>query len=105
MSDSHGIALKRREDGSFALKGTLSFKTVTALRNQGIDLFNASEALVIDLADIKRSDSAGVALLIEWMRFAQSQGKSISYLNTPSQMLAIVRASSLDSILPLSRSE
>jgi len=105
MSDSHGIVLKRRDDGSFALTGSLSFKTVTALRNQGIDLFNASDALVIDLSEVQRSDSAGVALLIEWMRYAQSQDKPISYLNTPSQMLAIVRASSLDSILPLSRSE
>jgi len=103
MSDKSGIVLKRRADGSFALKGSLSFKTVTALRSQGIDLFSEAGELVVDLAEVKRSDSAGVALLIEWMRFAHSQDKTISYLNIPQQMLAIVRASSLDSILPLSR--
>jgi len=103
MSDKGGIVLKRRDDGSFALTGSLSFKNVTALRSQGIDLFSEADTLVVDLSDVQRSDSAGVALLVEWMRFARSQDKTISYLNIPQQMLAIVRASSLDSILPLSR--
>lgn len=101
--DESRIVLKRREDGCFILSGTLSFKTVPVVWRQGLDVFNEAPSLLLDLSSIKRSDSAGVALLIEWMRFARRHNKPISYINMPQQMLAIVRASSLDTILPLSR--
>jgi len=97
------IVLKRREDGCFILSGTLSIKTVPVIWRQGLDLFNQAPSLMLDLSDIKRSDSAGVALLVDWMRFARSHNKPISYINMPQQMLAIVRASGLDAILPLAR--
>ena len=101
--DESHIVLKRREDGCFILSGTLSFKTVPVIWKHGLDLFNEAPSLLLDLSAIKRSDSAGVALLIEWMRFARSHNKPISYINMPTQMLAIVRASGLDAILPLAR--
>ena len=103
MSSDHTISLSRREDGCFILSGVLSFQTVPMIWQHGLKLFNEAPSLVLDLKQIDRSDSAGLALLIEWMRFARSQNKPISYINMPSQMLAIARASSLDSILPLSR--
>ncbi len=101
--DNSNIVLKRREDGCFILSGTLTFKTVPVIWRQGLDLFSEAPSLMLDLSDIERSDSAGVALLVEWMRFARSHNKPISYINMPQQMLAIVRASSLDTILPLAR--
>jgi len=103
MDDKSRIVLKRREDGCFILAGTLTFKTVPVIWKQGLDLFNQAPSLMLDLSGVERSDSAGVALLIDWMRFARSHNKPISYINMPSQMLAIVRASSLDAILPLTR--
>ncbi len=101
--DKSNVLLKRREDGCFILSGTLSFKTVPVIWRQGLDLFKEAPSLMLDLSAIERSDSAGVALLIDWMRFARSHNKPISYFNMPQQMLAIVRASSLDAILPLAR--
>jgi len=101
--DEPRIVLKRREDGCFMLVGTLTFKTVPIIWRQGLDLFKQAPSLMLDLSAVKRSDSAGVALLIDWMRFARSHNKPISYINMPQQMLAIVRASSLDTILPLAR--
>jgi len=103
MSGADIISLKRREDGCFILKGVLSFQTVPVIWRQGMDIFRTSPSLVLDLQNVSRSDSAGLALLIEWMRFARSQNKPISYINMPTQMLAIARACSLDNILPLKR--
>lgn len=100
---SDSINLSRREDGCFILKGVLDFQTVPMIWQHGLNLFSEAPSLVLDLQQVSRSDSAGLALLIEWMRFARSQNKPISYINMPSQMLAIARASSLDSILPLAR--
>jgi len=103
MDDKSSIVLKRREDGCFLLAGTLTFKTVPVIWKQGLDLFSEAPSLLLDLSQVKRSDSAGVALLVDWMRFARRHNKPISYINMPNQMLAIVRASSLDAILPLAR--
>lgn len=95
--------LKRREDGCFVLSGHINFQTVPMIWRQGMKMFKDAPSLVLDLQGIERSDSAGLALLVEWMRFARNRNRPISFMNMPSQMLAIARASSLDNILPLSR--
>jgi phospholipid transport system transporter-binding protein len=101
MNRNDSINLSRCEDGHFILKGVLDFQTVPVIRQHGLSLFSEAPSLVLDLQGVSRSDSAGLALLIEWMRFARSQNKPISYINIPPQMLAIAHASGLDSILPL----
>ena len=58
---------------------------------------------MFDLAGVERADSAGLALLIEWMRRARRAGRPVRFLNLPPQMLEIARAASLDRVLPLGR--
>lgn len=90
-------------EGRFRLSGALSFHTVPDLWQQTRGLFNGCPALTIDLSGVERSDSAGLALLVEWMREAARCGAELRFVNMPAQMLAIARVSSLDRILPLSR--
>ena len=61
------------------------------------------DALDIDLSHVERSDSAGLALLVECLRHARQSGKTIRFFNIPAQMLAIARVSGLDEVLPLQR--
>lgn len=90
-------------DGRLILAGELSFKTVVRLWGEVQQLLEQRAEIHIDLQGISRSDSAGLALLVEWMRTARQLGKPIQFLNIPQQMLAIARVSSLDQVLPLSR--
>ncbi|MFP5504930.1 MAG: lipid asymmetry maintenance protein MlaB [Gammaproteobacteria bacterium] len=96
-------AIRRAGDGRLAVEGELSFATVTRLVGEARRLFEQAEEIRIDLQAITRADSAGLALLVECMRYAQRLGKPIQFLNIPTQMLAIARVSSLDQVLPLSR--
>lgn len=89
--------------GRLKLVGELSFRSVPELLETSLEMIREVPEITVDLADVERSDSAGVALLVEWMREVRRQGKSITYLNIPSQMLAIARVSSLDTVLPLFR--
>lgn len=100
---SRRASLRATGDGRLVLEGELSFATVTRLLYEARRLFEESEEIRIDLQAITRSDSAGLALLVECMRGAQQLGKPIQFLNIPPQMLAIARVSSLDQVLPLSR--
>jgi phospholipid transport system transporter-binding protein len=86
--------------GSWLLVGDLSFTTIPALRG-GLDMKSADLTRIsIDLAGVTRSDSAGLALLIEWLRESERLGKTITFLNMPAQMQSIARVCGLDGILP-----
>ncbi len=92
-----------RADGSFKVSGELTFSTVSQVLSQSRELFtHAGESIEVDLGAVERVDSAGLALLIEWMRSASSLDKAICFFDLPDQMMAIARASELESVLPLS---
>lgn len=100
-----GAVVKQNGSGIIHLCGILSFQTVPNLLLQTKDLFedHGQGDVQVDLSEVARSDSAGVALLVEWMNEARRQKREIEFLNVPSQMLGIVRVSSLDEVLPLHR--
>ncbi|MBI5039665.1 MAG: STAS domain-containing protein [Gammaproteobacteria bacterium] len=100
MSDA---AVRRGADDRLVVEGELDFTTVARLREAAKPLLGVGADVRVDLQGITRSDSAGLALLVDWMRAAQRLGKPIQFLNIPPQMLAIARVSSLDQVLPLSR--
>ncbi len=89
------------ETGYINVCGDLTFTTVNGLLVSARRVFAPIEVLDIDLADVTCSDSAGLALLIEWMRSATQNSKNIVFHNIPPQMLAMAHASGLDDLLPL----
>lgn len=97
MSD---LQLKRVENGNVAVSGELSFKTAKRALGQLLPLLQGDKILV-DLAGVERADSAGLALLVEWMRLSKENGVQLFYRRIPAQMLAIARVSGLDNVLPI----
>jgi phospholipid transport system transporter-binding protein len=95
--------IEQRSDGRLEIRGDLNFASVAALWKDGGAWLPEREALDIDLSRVARSDSAGVALLVECLRHARETGKTIRFFNIPAQMLAIARVSALDDVLPLQR--
>lgn len=93
--------VERRKAGRFALVGDLSMRTVPALWERTRSVLDEAPTWEVDLAEVARSDSAGLALLVEWLREAKRRGSELRLLHVPDQMLAIARVSSLDRILPL----
>lgn len=95
--------LQQQSPGRWRISGPLNFVTVPELSERADALFEQQGDLDVDLSEVQRSDSAGVALLVEWMGEARRRAVRIRYLNMPAQMLAIARVTSLDQILPLAR--
>ncbi|MGQ0384598.1 MAG: STAS domain-containing protein [Gammaproteobacteria bacterium] len=69
--------------GRFALAGDLVFDTVPGLLALGDAAFAASARAEVDLARIGRIDSAGVALLLEWVIAARGAGRELRYRHPP----------------------
>ena len=89
--------------GHWLLEGDLVFASVPAiLAHPGADL-GGTAAIDVDLKGVTRADSAGLALLVEWLRESEQAGQRIAFINVPPQLLSIARVCGLDEILSLTR--
>jgi phospholipid transport system transporter-binding protein len=90
-------------DGRYQISGELSFRTVNAVLAESREtLFATPQAqLELDLGSVSRADSAGLALLIQWLRMARARQSEIRFLHLPEQLLAIARAGELEPLLPI----
>ncbi len=88
----------------FRIEGDLTLNTVTDVMAQAEPLFASAAEIIVDLANVKHSDSAGLAILIEWMRVAAAMNKDIVFQHVPKQMMAIAETTGLDALLPISES-
>lgn len=85
--------------GRFRVIGPMTFATVTELLKQSAGRFGQAERMEADLGQVGDSDSAGLALLIEWKRLAREKGSSITFTNTPPQLMALARISEVDELI------
>ena len=84
---------------SAALSGDLTLHTVTALIADGERAIAAAPAQwTLDLSGVNRFSSAGVALLLNWMRVCVSQNKSLRLVNIPEDMRAIISVCDLEDV-------
>ena len=88
------------DENRVIVTGELTFSSVNSLLKQSDVMFQSIAPLHIDLANIVRSDSAGLALLIHWIRNAYTENKEIVFQHIPAQLLAIASASDLNLLLP-----
>jgi phospholipid transport system transporter-binding protein len=92
-------AFEVQADGRSRVTGSLHFTTVSALLAEGDEAIAAGQAAVIDLAGVTVSDSAGLALLIEWLSVAKAAGSSLKYENLPVQLHQLARLSEVEELL------
>lgn len=85
----------------FRVSGELVFESVNDLLLESALLFDKAPSLTVDLAEVSRSDSTGLALLVDWTRRAKQQHKSLILKNVPKQTIALAKATGLDEILPV----
>ena len=94
--------INKLDSHHFQVEGELNFATAPELLQTMLGQFPSSGSEVrIDLAGVTRSDSAGLALLVEWLRLAQKQGVTLQFHNLPVQLREIARISDLLPLLPL----
>ena len=73
------------QNGIIRVSGDLNFSSVMPVYNKAQELFRLHEKIKIDLEAVSRSDSAGLALLVEWYRDVKAMNKSFSLQNMPEQ--------------------
>jgi phospholipid transport system transporter-binding protein len=88
--------------GRFRVSGVLNAVTVIDLLKQSRRHFAGITRIDIDLSAVPESDSAGLALLLEWLRAARLANQQIKLSNMPAQISALARISEVDDLLAAS---
>lgn len=89
---------------TFELNADLTFDTAVEQRMRLHDFIhtyaapNSQDSISINLEHVKRSDSAGLALLVDAFRMGRRLKKRIIFKNIPEQMMSMI---SFCNLLPL----
>jgi len=87
--------------GRFRVEGRLVFDTAAGALEASHKLFADYHAIELDLSGVTGADSAGVALLIEWVSRARHSKCVLHFRHVPEQVLAIARINDVGNMLPV----
>lgn len=93
------FSLKDLGGGSFSLTGDMTFSTAGEILRESELLFEEHTRIEVDLSGVKETDSAGLALLLEWITWANHTVREIRFLETPEKIDAIAKTTEVDDLL------
>ena len=85
--------------GQLGLSGPLVFATAGELLEVSRKMFAGDSTISIDLIGVTKVDSAGLALLLEWLRWGQTGQLQVRFTALPDKLLAIARLSGVEEML------
>jgi phospholipid transport system transporter-binding protein len=83
------------------LRGPLTFATAAAVWRDGLRALEACDGALIeiDCSGIERADSAGLAVLIEWLAWGARRDRQVRLQALPATLVDIARISELEDLL------
>ncbi|HCS64277.1 MAG TPA: anti-anti-sigma factor [Cellvibrio sp.] len=88
-------------DCVMTLSGVLDHQSVLDITQQGQLWLSNSTAqdCLLDLGSVTYSNSAGIALLLSWLRTARKYKKNLQIISLPKNILTLAQVSGLDELL------
>ena len=96
MSD---FRLDDEGDGRFSLSGEMTFDTAGQILRASEVPFEEHTRIEVNLGGITKTDSAGLALLLEWITWANHTVREIRFVDTPEKIDAIAKVTEVDGLL------
>ena len=95
------VSISEPTSGRVVVAGELTFGTAREARQVGILVLESSRAerLVVDCAAVSRADSAGLAVLLDWLAWGRRRSRPLALQNLPASLIAIARISEVDGLL------
>ena len=81
------------------LQRDLTFATVNEILAESLPLFSGQTSISVDLDKVDESDSAGLALLIEWVSWAKQNDCDIRFENVPQQLKTLAEISEVSGLI------
>jgi phospholipid transport system transporter-binding protein len=80
----------------FLLSGELDMTNVMFVFNKSMQQIPSCETLFFDLSQLKSSDSTGLALVMEWLKYAKRHEKPIAFYHFFPGLLSIAQAAGME---------
>jgi phospholipid transport system transporter-binding protein len=95
------VSISEPTSGRVVVTGELTFGSAREARQLGILVLESSRAqhIVVDCAAVTRADSAGLAVLLDWLAWGRRRSRPVSLQNLPASLVAIARISEVDGLL------
>ncbi|HCT99276.1 MAG TPA: anti-anti-sigma factor [Methylococcaceae bacterium] len=94
---THRLSLISKGNGRWLLHGELTF---AGIHRKMIDsppfLRQGKEQIILDLSQVTSTDSAGLALMIEWIKQTRAHRLRLHFKNIPNQLLNLAKLTGLD---------
>jgi phospholipid transport system transporter-binding protein len=85
--------------GRLEARGAMSYESAALALRTGLELIPHGGSCTVDLSKVTEADSAGLAVLVEWLATARKRQTAIRYEGIPCQILAVARISDLEELL------
>ena len=95
------VGISEVASGRIMVTGELTFASAREARQLGILVLEGSRAdrIVIDCTGVTRADSAGLAVLLDWLAWGRRRSHTVTLENLPPSLVAIARISEVDELL------
>lgn len=82
--------------GRLVVDSDLTFKSIDGQSVKSFAFLKSGKEITIDLSRVANADSAGLALLIEWIKYTRSKRIALKFKNIPEQLLTLAKLSGFD---------
>lgn len=87
------------DGGKFSLSGCMTFTTAGDILRESEEPFQKHTRIEVDLSEITVTDSAGLALLLEWITWANHTVREIRFTGVPEKLHAIAKVTEVERLL------
>lgn len=93
---SNKLSIVSKGDGQWLIHGELTFASINGKLIDSPPFLRTNQDIILDFSHVTSTDSAGLALMIEWIKITRHQRSQLHFKNVPKQLLNLAKLSGLD---------
>lgn len=87
------------QNGIFIISGEIDFAAAMDLYEKSLPLLAKADDLSFDFSEVKSSNSAGLALILQWIKYAREKKKIIRVKELSADLLSIAKVAGVESLI------
>jgi phospholipid transport system transporter-binding protein len=93
---SSKLNIVSQSNGRWLIHGELTFASINDKLAELPPFLRGNQDITLDFSQVTNTDSAGLALMIEWIKITRHQRAQLHFKNVPKQLLNLAKLSGLD---------
>jgi phospholipid transport system transporter-binding protein len=95
----NSLDIVQQAPGRYAVSGNLTFSSIDKKTTKSFAFLQGRGTVTLDFSDVSKTDSAGLALIVEWIKYARRKRILLLFENIPGQLLTIAKLSGFEQLL------